>query len=181
MKCVTTLVLAFSIVAGLGACAAQVSMYRVPASQIDSIDGLVVNHSAPYNLAAVFPVVEGGQKLVTLQTKTFCASDSELCEIHFRGAAFASNKLEVELHPDSSLKRVKAGSTSTAADQVGALMLATKEVGTAIKAINDSKQAPDPTAAENEALVNEIRNLMLQANLKAIQNGQPLPYPEVGV
>lgn len=165
-------------------CGAQLNVRRLPATpkSLGKVSGLVVNHNAPHEVIAVFPEKPGSTKtLAQKKTQAFFASATEVQEIDYSGAMFATRRLEVELHPDSSLKRAKISSTSSLGDDLSSLASAAKTYGETSRAIEEAEAEPEPVQAENDALLREIRNLMLKANLDALQRGEPLPYPEVGL
>lgn len=166
-------------------CSAKLEVCRVPVEELSKINGLVVNHGEQHEVIAVFPKKpDDRHKLSESKTQVFLPSATEVHEIDYSGALFSTRRLEVELHPYSTLKRVKVTSSSSVDSDLTALAAATKSAAEAAKAIEEANkpgEVEDPLEAENDAFLQEIRNLMLRANLRALKAGEPLPYPDIGV
>lgn len=180
MKRHTPVYLALVAILSLSSCGAQLNVRRIPAGQLDQVQGLVLNQNAPQEVVAVFPSAPGSKELVERRTTAFFASTNEYVELQYEGALFATRGLEVELHPDSSLKRAKITSTSTLASDLEGLTEATTSIREELEAYEERNEEPDALDEQNDALRRELLNLMLQANIDAHLAGETLPYPEVG-
>ncbi len=165
------------------ACGARLKTRRIPVGDVESADvsGLVVNHNDVHEIVAAFRETPAQDaKIRTLSTVAFFTSATELYEVDYSGALFATRRLEVELHPDASLKRAKITSTSSSAADLETLAAATKSVKDAMAAAQPPPPlVPDPVAGENAELLKALFNLMLKANLAAAEAGEPLPYPDI--
>lgn len=172
---------ALLFLAFLAGCGATLKTERLPLSKVGDIkNGLAVNQSVPHDVLAIFPEAPGSTKLVTLKTRELLTSPTELYTINYRGALFASRQLEVDLHGDSTVKRVKVTSTQQLPEALESLAGAAKSAGDIQKNLA-TPTSPNPLVDENTSIEIQLKNLMLQANLNAIRQGIAPPYPGVGV
>lgn len=143
-------------------------------------NGLVVSVSEPHQVIAVFPTEPGSGEFVEYQNSMSLPALDEYYVIGYEGDLFYSRELQIELNSDSSLKRVKLSSTSTAAEDLQSIGTALQGVKTELKEIHESKKTPpNATDTKSEDLRREIVNKMLEANRDAVANGQPPPYNDV--
>jgi hypothetical protein len=166
----------YSILAMLTGCGATLKTKRFPVTKISDVNGLAVNQPTPHEMIVIFPETSGSKKLIEQQTQQFLTSSTELYTINYCGALFATRQLEVELHGDSSPKKVKVSSTQEIPEALAEFTNTAKSAGEIRKGIEESKVIPDPLIKENESLDTQVRNLMLQANIKAIELGLQPPY-----
>lgn len=183
MRTIVSLPLFLILACALTSCGATYWTRRIPLDpqELAKVKGLVVNHNDPHEMIAIFPDAEGSKKVTHKTAVVSLTSVNELYEIDYCGALFSTRRLEVELHADSSFKRASITSTSSASDDLSALATATEALGEAKKAIEEAKEADpaDPADIGNEALQKEILKLMLEANLEALDLGEPPPYPDI--
>jgi len=161
-------------------CGAALKTERLPFSGVNDVKGLAVNQSVPHKVFAIFPEAPGSnskEKLVVQKTSEFLTSSAELYTINYRGAPFATRQLEVDLHGDSSVKRVKVTSSQQLPEALESLAGAAKSAGD----VRKNLASPDPLVNENTSIELQLKNLMLQANLNAIGQGIDPPYPGIGV
>jgi hypothetical protein len=164
--------LLFAILAG---CGATLTTQRLPTTQLDKVNGLAVNHNVPYELIAIFPTEAGSTEVTYERAIALLPSADEIYVINFSGQLFTSRSLEVELHPDTTVKRVKIDSKATIDEGLNNLTEAATQVGELRKALQ-KKEPPPALDAENEKLQREILNLMLRTNVEAIRRGEQPPY-----
>lgn len=151
----------------------------------DCVPGLVVNVNTPHQVVALFEP-EPGARPVRVATRELLPSMSEYYAIDYTGGLFTTRELQVELHPDSTLKRVKLASEVEAEEQLTGIAEALTGVGSAVGDLRAARAAAkaadepkDPVVAESEELERQIRLLMLKANKEAVARGEPLPYPDL--
>jgi len=165
----------------LAGCGATLKTERLLLSNVSSnVNGLAVNQSVPHDVYVIFPEAPSSKKLVTLKTRGFLTSSTELYTINYRGALFATRQLEVDLNGDSSVKRVKVTSAQQLPEALESLASAAKSAGNVQKNLA-SPASPNPLMNENTSIELQLKNLMLQANLNAIKQGIAPPYPGIGV
>ncbi len=97
---------AMLLVSQLAGCAA-LETRRLATSDLSEIDGLAVNQTVPYGLVALFPEVPGSSAIAREAGTAMLPSPQELYVVDYTGALFTSRTLEVELYPDTTVKRVK--------------------------------------------------------------------------
>ena len=93
-----------------------------------------------------------------------------------------ARELQLELNPDSSLKRIKLTSTTTEADDLQSIGTALQGVQTEldeIKALEPAKTNPIDEA--NADLRRQIINKMLEANRAAVAEGKAPPYNDISL
>jgi len=168
-----------SILVLLSGCGATLKTNRIPYSKIKKVDkGLAVNQPTPHEIIVIFPEVSVSKnKLVQQKTRQFLTSSTELYTINYSGALFATRQLEVDLHWDSSPKRVKVSSAQEIPAALEDLAAASKSAGEIRKGLKTPPE--DPLIKENTSLELQLRNLMLQANIRAIELALEPPYPGI--
>jgi len=170
--------LLLSCLAGLPACAASLEVQRIRVGTTGPLAGLVVNHNVPYQLVSVFRDAPGSEHLTSCTSEAMLPSREELYVIGYHGALFSTRELKVELNPDTTLKRVRISSESQSGKSSDSLSSAGGTIASAAQSVLAIRAAqPTATGAENQALQEQVLNLMLKANKNAIDKGQPLPYP----
>lgn len=171
--------LAVSLSALLG-CVADLQVRRIPREMADQAKGLVVQTNVPHELVAVFPKEPGSRELDTQVAAAMLPSTKDYYELNYCGALFRTTELKVELHPDSTVKKVEMNSTLQLADQLGAITEGAGEIATTKKAFDDAEPSKvEELTTESSRLKNEVLIRMQQANLDALELGKPLPYPDI--
>lgn len=161
----------------LGGCGATLLVNRMPAdADAKRLDGLVVNQNEPHSVIAVFPKMPGGSDLAEFRASMMLPSNKELYVIGYRGQLFTTRNLEVELHPDTTLKRVKVGSEAFTEEAFADLTSAAAGAA-GIKAIADADKTEQEE--QNEDAAKDLCANMLQKNKEASEVAAELPYPTV--
>lgn len=141
-------------------------------------EGVIVQVSVPYEVVTVLRDAQG-ERVVKATVVSLPAAD-EFYEIGFKGGAFNARELAIELHPNGTLKEYNFTKTQKVSDSVQNLADAAVAVAKARKEIEDAEEAPpNPVASENAELQLQLLNTMLKANLAALEEGRPLPFPEI--
>jgi hypothetical protein len=164
----------------LAGCYSAIATRRVPIARQGEIAGLAVNHNTAHRVIAVFPKSMGSRDLTIEQTTAMLPERGTLYEVNYTGALFRSRELKVELHADTTLKKIELNDVLSLPEDLAALREAAAAVQPVKTAIDEAKQKP--TAAEvlgleNAALQAQILNAMLKANLEAVQSGEQPVYP----
>jgi len=176
---ITLIVVCMSLVA-LGGCAAKLSVRRIPREAASQAKGLVVQTNVPHDIVAIFPKSLGNLALDTEDARAMLPSPKDYYELNYCGALFRSAELKVELHPDTTIKKVEMNSNLQLADQLGAVTSSLGEISSVKKEIEAAEPSEDQEkAAEAARLKNEVLIRMQQANRDALDLGQPLPYPDI--
>lgn len=140
--------------------------------------GVLVQVPVPYDVVAVL-VGPSGDRVLKAANLSLPADD-EFLDLGFKGSTFRSQELSVGLHPNGSVAEYKLDSVQKVSDTVQSVAGATKGITDTLVEIQKAQPAAsNPVDTENSALRLEILNLMLKENLRAIQEGRALPFPDL--
>ena len=152
----------------------SMTVRRVP---IDAAaNGLRVQVPVPTDVVTV--VHHEGKRLVG-HAQMALPARCEVYELDFQGAWLKSRELAVALHPNGALKDYSFTTTDKSGEGIQQSADAVNTLREAAEEIQEAQKQPDPVASENEQLELEILNFMLQENKKALEEGRPLPYPDI--
>lgn len=171
---VLTLVVTMGAVAGCGSMSAD----RVPPQT--SPAGLRVQVPVPHDV--IMLTLDAKKGRVMRSTVLSLPDPEQHFELNFKGGAFKSRELNVSVHPNGALKSYSFDVKQQVSEAAGALAAAAGAIHATAEHIEKAKApaAPSPPYSEENALLQlQLLNMMLQANLEAISNGEPLPYPEI--
>lgn len=142
-----------------------------------TIDGLRVQVPEPHRVVAVF--LDHGGKLTVKETTASLPAPDEHYDVDFTGALFYARSLDVDIE-NGMLKSYAFKNESNLGEALATTAEGTGEIVEALEQrANAEASEPDPVVEANTRLEQEIRNIMLQANLQALQAGNPLPYPQL--
>src|SRR5262245_18195302 len=113
----------------LSGCGASFTAQRLPTTQLDKINGLVVNQNVPYELFAIFPATSESLEVTYERASVLLPSADEVYVINYSGQMFTSRSLEVELHPDTTVKSVKVDSRATVEESLNNIAAAATQAG----------------------------------------------------
>lgn len=143
-----------------------------------TLEGVLVQVPVTYDVIAVLIGPSGDRVLKAANLNL--PADDEFLDLGFKGSTFRSQELSVGLHPNGSVSTYKLDSVQKFSDSAQSLADATKSVTNSLVEIQKAQPATvNPLDTQNAQLRLEILNLMLQANLEAIQQGKPLPFPDL--
>ena len=142
-------------------------------------NGIRVQIPQPHRVIAVFKDEAG--KVITRETISALPSVDEHYDLDFLGAVFTKRGLNVEFQ-NGMLKTYSFASTASLDEGLSSTATAIQQSAEAFKALEASREKPvvaDPLDDANASLQKEILNRLLEANLRALENGEPLPFPEI--
>jgi hypothetical protein len=146
----------------------------IPANSM--VEGLRVQVPVPNEVVTV--VHHEGERVVGHAQMSLPAR-CEVYELDFKGAWLKSRELGVAVHTNGALKDYSFTTTDKSGEGIQQSADAVNALREAAEEIQEAQKQPDPVASENEQLELEILNFMLQENKKALEEGRPLPYPEI--
>lgn len=163
-----------SIVTG---CGATLSTKRVRIGDSKaSLNGLVVNQKVPYSTITVVPTSAEGKAFEEFETSMMLPSREEVYVVGYRGQFFTSRTLEVELHPDTTIKRVKVASEAQTEQMFNDLTTAATQAAVIAKAVEDPKK---PEVDEDAEKAKALCRSQVDTNLADAAEGRQLTYPNV--
>jgi hypothetical protein len=161
-------------------CGATLTAHRKPIADANKcLDGLVVNQNTPHKVVAVFATSVHSDRLDEIETDTMLPSEAEVYVLGYRGALFATRSLNVELHPDTSVKSVKFGSEAQTEQAFKDLTSAAATAVSIDATLSAKKPGADPDSATNTANSKELCKKTLATNKDDADNGRPLTYPGI--
>lgn len=169
---IAAIAIAFSSTAG---CGATLSAHRMalPATS-KRLSGLAVNQNVPHTVIAVFPKGADADETAVYETRQMLPSWKELYVVGYRGQLFTTRELQVELHPNTTLKRVKVGSEAQT-EQLFTDLTNVATQATAIRAtLKNEKQ--DPQDKANADTAKKLCTDMLNTNAADASAGRALTY-----
>lgn len=140
--------------------------------------GVLVQVPVPYDVVAVL-VGPSGDRVLKAASLSLPADD-EFLDVGFKGSLFRSQELSIALNPNGSVAEYKLDSVQKVSDTVQNVADATKDITDTLVEIQKAQPAAvNPVDTENSQLRLEILNLMLKENLRALQEGRDLPFPDL--
>lgn len=144
------------------------------------LHGVLVQVPVPYTVVTLLQGPAGDRVLQT--TTLSLPADDEFLDIGFAGKFLRARELDVKVHASGALDEYTFDTKQKIDKGAQSLAEATDAVTKSLQDIEKAKKEaapPDPVTAENAELELAILNLMLKANLEAVQEGRPLPYPDL--
>ncbi|HKH46399.1 MAG TPA: hypothetical protein VKM72_17195 [Thermoanaerobaculia bacterium] len=147
----------------------------VQAAPAEKVDGLRVQVPRPHEVIVVLHDPAGKRVLKT--TTLSLPAKNEFYDLSFQGGLFSAREVTVKVHPNGALDEFKFDSKQ---EVDAAIQNVADATGTVTKALKENAPVtPDPVETENSQLKLQLLNEMLKANLKAIEEGRPLPFPDI--
>lgn len=141
----------------------------------EKVNGLRVQVPRPHEVIVVLHDPAG--KRVIKATTLSLPAKNEFYDLSFQGGLFNSREVTVKVHPNGALDEFKFDSKQ---EVDAAVQSAADATGTVAKALEETATTPtNPVEAENSQLKLELLNAMLKANRKALEEGRPLPFPDL--
>jgi hypothetical protein len=143
------------------------------------IKGIAVQIPQAYKAFVI--VQEKGERVVT-QTEIVLPREDRLLDIDMKAGFWSTKSLNLTLHPNGGLKKAEFSTESQASENLDAFAGALDTWVAAQEKIAGIEKANAPANeldTENTELKRQLLNAMLQANLQAVAEGKPLPFPQL--